>query len=406
MRIGIIGGGAAGMITAYLLSKNGHEVEIFEKQDILGGHIRTVNKNLKVDGVSKDLLLEGGVIEFSYNFHRFRTILDELHVPYETVDIGTGLFLKNGKRFLSPTMINQNSHGSTKILEYMKFWGLHITSIFQTRKLKNMDPKALRNLTMADIVDQDKLATKWLKLLMMYCYSISYHSIPDFSAEIALFNLKNYMQADWFRIKGGVFTYIEKILDQFSGKVHLGITITGIIRKDDQVSILLEDGEKLTLDKVVFATPPDQVLKLLSDPGDDERKWFSPWKENQAVTIIHTDSSIYEPYAIKRASEFDFFEKENDWGYNALLNQVCGIPNGNLYYLSFNLRDCIQPEKIVHEIAHTTPWYTVEAMKYREEIIHNNGANNTYFAGAWLTDGLHEGAVKSAFRVAELIEKN
>ncbi len=403
MKIAIIGGGAAGIITAHMLNKNGHEIEIFEKQDILGGHIRTINKNLEVEGIASDLYLEGGVIEFSNQFHKFQALLDELHVPYEPVETGTGLFLKDGTHVLSPFMIKQNYKGLAKFQEYLRFWGLHLSSVSLAKNLKKLDQDDLRKLNLSEILKKDRLAEKWIKLLMMYCYSVSYDSIPKFSAEVAVFNLKNYMLADWFRIKGGVYSYIEKILDQFKGKVHLGTTIEGINRKDDRVSVVLENGESITFDKVVFATPPDKVLNLLSDPKETELKWFSPWKENIAVTTIHTDSSIYIPYNINRPSEFDFFEKEHDWGYNALLNQVCGISTETPYYLSFNLQDRIHSQKIVKEIEHFTPGYTANAVKYREEIILNNGANRTYFAGAWLGDGLHEGAVKSAIRVSELI---
>ena len=47
MRIAIIGGGASGMVTAYLLDKQGHQVTVFERQPALGGHIRTLNKNVQ-----------------------------------------------------------------------------------------------------------------------------------------------------------------------------------------------------------------------------------------------------------------------------------------------------------------------------------------------------------------------
>jgi protoporphyrinogen oxidase len=41
MKIAVIGGGASGMVTAYQLDQQGHHVTIFERQPILGGHIRT-----------------------------------------------------------------------------------------------------------------------------------------------------------------------------------------------------------------------------------------------------------------------------------------------------------------------------------------------------------------------------
>jgi uncharacterized protein len=47
MRIAVLGGGASGMVTDYLLDKQGHHVTVFERQPILGGHIRTLNKNVQ-----------------------------------------------------------------------------------------------------------------------------------------------------------------------------------------------------------------------------------------------------------------------------------------------------------------------------------------------------------------------
>jgi glycine/D-amino acid oxidase-like deaminating enzyme len=49
MKIAVIGGGASGLVSAYLLDKQGHHVSVFERQPMLGGHIRTLNKNVKPD---------------------------------------------------------------------------------------------------------------------------------------------------------------------------------------------------------------------------------------------------------------------------------------------------------------------------------------------------------------------
>ena len=59
--------------------------------------------------------------------------------------------------------------------------------------------------------------------------------------------------------------------------------------------------------------------------------------------------------------------------------------------------------RILHIQQHHTPFYTVEAFQHRQEIIKNNGELNTYHVGAYLGDGLHEGAITSAIRVAETI---
>ncbi len=42
-------------------------------------------------------------------------------------------------------------------------------------------------------------------------------------------------------------------------------------------------------------------------------------------------------------------------------------------------------------------------MRTREEIMATNGQHDTVFAGAWLYDGLHEGAIRSALEAARLL---
>ena len=73
-KIAVIGGGIAGLCTAYWLKKAGHQVEVFEKSDQPGGAIRTVNENgflaelgpnsaLETSEVLKNLVSELGLDE-------------------------------------------------------------------------------------------------------------------------------------------------------------------------------------------------------------------------------------------------------------------------------------------------------------------------------------------------------
>ncbi len=60
----------------------------------------------------------------------------------------------------------------------------------------------------------------WLKMLLMYAYSMPYQSIDNFPAEIGIPMLRQSdMFTKWDRIVGGVYTYIEKILAQFTGQI-------------------------------------------------------------------------------------------------------------------------------------------------------------------------------------------
>ncbi|MBH8554762.1 FAD-dependent oxidoreductase [Nostocaceae cyanobacterium CENA357] len=403
MKIAIIGGGASGMVTAYLLDKNGHHVTVLEKQHILGGHIRTLNKNVKPNQSDCDQLLEGGVLEFPRVFHNFLSLMRELEVELEPVYIGSALLLKDGRHFLSALVTKKNFVGIQHLLEYFRLYTLYAGATGLWLKTHFLHIQNLYNQPISQYLKSQCIRNYWLKLLTMYSYSMPFELIDNFPAELAIPILRDYVFVDWVRIKGGVYSYIEKILERFKGNILLNVEVKEISRQPSSVKIGLLDGATYLFDKVVFATPPDQVMKLLSDPTNAEIQRFSTWKNNHAKTVIHTDTSMYAKHHIKQASEFDFFQTDNGWGYNAYLNQLCGIASSLQYNLAFNLDDLIAKDKILHVQEHETPLYTVESFRYRNEVIMTNGENNTYHAGAYLGDGLHEGAITSAIQVAQLI---
>ena len=403
MRIAIIGGGASGLVTAYLLDKQGHHVTVFEKQPILGGHIRTLNKNVKPEQSNYDEFLEGGVLEFPSNFHNFLNLMKELQVELEPVDLASTMYFKNGRHIHSATSIRNNFTRIQRLIEYLRLDGLYARSAGFWLKTHFAQIPQVYNRPLSYFLKTRCVRNTWIKLLTMYSYSMHFELIDDFPAELGILSLRDYVFIDWFRIKGGVYSYIEKILQRFKGEVRLNVNVADISRMNDGVKIELSDGATFGFDKVVFATPPSRVLKLLLDPTEAEIRRFGAWENNQITTLIHADTSMYDRYGIKQPSEFDFFETAGGWGYNAYLNQLCGVSSDVKYSLAFNLESLINPDKIVQCLEHDTPLYTVESFQYRDEVVDTNGENHTYHAGAYLGDGLHEGAITSAIRVARLI---
>ena len=406
MKIAIIGGGASGMIAAYLLDRQGHQITVYERQSVLGGHIRTLNKNMTAPTKCPELL-EAGVLEFPVAFINFLELMQDLEVPLEPVEVGSGLFFQDGQHYLSAGMIGHNFHGLKKWREVLHTEGLYARSLGLWLKTHLARLENLRGQPLSAYLTPESAQTTWVKLLTMYSYSMPYETIADFPAELAIPALRRYVFSHWVRIPGGVYSYIEKILARFSGEVFLDTTIAGVHRSCHGVQIKGrcegDDGFNHAFDKVIFATPPDQVLPLLANPQPDEVRRFRDWQPYEATTMMHSDRSLYEPYGIQQGSEFDFFQTEQGWGYNACLNQMCGVTSNQAYSLAFNLQDRIAPEKIIHIQPHHAPFYTVAALQHRPEVIATNGDNHTYHVGAYLGDGLHEGAVTSAMTVAQAI---
>ena len=239
MKIAIIGGGASGIVTAYLLDKQGHQVTVFEREPILGGHIRTLNQNVLPNQSNCHLVLENGVLEFPTTFHNFIALMTELEVELEPVNIGSALFLKNGNHYLSKVAIDRNFTGIKKLLEswQMNLFYLRSASLFIAAKF--WDTINFRNRSLADSFQQPSLQHTWLKLFAMYSYSIPFSQIDDCPAELVVPTLRDDIFVDWVRIKGGVYSYIQKILDRFKGEILLGVEVAAIRRTETGVSIVL-----------------------------------------------------------------------------------------------------------------------------------------------------------------------
>jgi len=408
MKIAIVGGGAAGMTTAHLLDKV-HEVTVYEKQPILGGNIRTINKNVTCEGLDPNITLENGVIEFERDhFPNFHKLMHHLQVPIEEVPLSSELFLANGHHYKSAAAIhNGYSMKWKRLIESLKLTPVVLSYLVFVIQIMFANQHSIRHRPVSDYLG-NSISDKWLKMMLMYAYSMPYKTIADFPAEIAVPLLRHSgMLTKWVRIIGGVYSYIEKIVLQFQGSIYCNTSISGISRDSTGVEIQLADGTLHHFDKVVFATTPDQVLALLTDPTDNEIRRFNAWKANVIDTVIHTDTSIYKHFGVTYFGEFDLFENKlnSDCGYNAYLDRLCGInaEADTHFSLAYNLNQYIDPDKIIDLQQHHSPGYNVEAIRYRQEVLESNGENNTYHTGAYLYEGLHEGAITSAIAVSTLL---
>ncbi len=404
MKVAIVGGGAAGLVTAYLL-RGRHELTVFEACNKLGGHVRTLGENVRCERVPPRVLLDAGVIEFDeHHFPSVGRLLDELKVARRAAPGTTALFLADGRHFRSLENIEL---GSGSWIERVAATARVLPVAPQKRRFERrtqaLSAAELHAHSIGDYLEAGTYAT-WLRMLLMYAYSIPYAQTGNIPAALAVPVLRAFTgTVNWTAIVGGTYAYLRRITEATHARYLLDARIEAVSRAGGGVEIRLQSAETLRFDAVVFATPPDQVLKLLADPTPAETRRFAGWRANHIHTVIHTDASLYARRRAGYFSEFDLFETpDGGAGYNAYLNRLAGLgPDHPVhYFLAYGLDHEIDPDSIVHEQAHHTPLYTVEALRYRVEVIETQGEGHTFHAGAWLGNGLHEGAVTSAVQVS------
>jgi len=404
MDIAIIGGGAAGMVTARLLD-DVHDVTVFERDSVLGGHVRTLNGNVPCSALPAEVHIDAGVIEFDRrHFPRFHALMAELDVRMAAVPATSGLFLADGSAWHAPERLRREFPGAVRrAREAARHLPLLAARTLFLARVAGASTADLVERSVDDFLGDDVFGT-WLKMLLMYAYSIPYQRVGDIGATLAIPMLRRFVHdSDWTRVVGGVWTYFERICATLRGRVVTRAEVVRVTRRPGGVEITVAGDTPRPFDAVVFATTPDRVLPLLGDPTEAEQHRFSAWRPNHAHTLTHVDTAIYARRAIAYRSEFDLFvTPQGAHGYNAYLNRLCGLDDFRAphYSLAFGLDDEIDPGTVLHRQAYCTPGYTRDALRPREEIIRANGERGTWIAGAWLYDGLHEGAVVSAERVA------
>jgi len=87
-------------------------------------------------------------------------------------------------------------------------------------------------------------------------------------------------------------------------------------------------------------------------------------------------------------------------GYNVYMNDFCKMDTSTPYSYAYNLGHLLQSDEIIH-----TENHVVSPMEKWEPIVKDAiqmtaGDQSTYFAGAYLGNGLHEAAITSAINAS------
>lgn len=404
MRVAVVGGGASGLAAAWLLDA-AHEVHLYEREAMLGGHIRTVGGNVPGPMLPPGVRLDAGVIEFDRaDFPAFHAWMAVLGVNVRRVpEVGScNLFLADGRHFHSPGALTTEHPG---LLARVEGFSRLVPLMLRLRRFRaqiaTVDERA--SASMAPFLSDDDFSV-WVRCLLMYAYSLHYDEVRDLSAALAMPMLRRFLDAnDWTHIPGGVSTYVDAVARSLRGVVHLGARIAA--RRDPEgVTVSHADGAEERFDHLVVAVPPHRVLDLLADADAVERAWFATHTGHVVHTVLHHDPGPYRRRGVHAPTEFDLFElADGGHGYNAYLNRLAGLPDpGTVAYgLAFDLGAEIDPAAVLHTQAHDVGLYAAGAIALRPEVMAGNGRRRTWHVGAWLGDGLHEGAVRSALAVGE-----
>ena len=407
-KIAVIGSGISGIAASYLLSSK-YNVHLFEKNNRLGGHTRTINvlsdNNLAID--------TGFIVFNDKNYPDLVKFFNHIDVLTANSDMSFAVsdnfrnIEYSGKNFKTLFAQYKNIFNP----QYIKM----IFEIYKFYKLcKNTNLNALNEyITIDKFLDLNNFSSYVRKLhiypLLSSIWSNNHNDVLNFPLKLFLnffnnhdlFNFKNRPQ--WKYVLGGSNTYIKKILDLKLFNYTLNSNISEIIRSKNQIKIIKENGDEKFFDFLVIATHADQALKLLQHPTDEEKNVLSNFDYTNNSAYLHSDDDLM-PKNIKTWSSWNFINNaESDENYTLTywMNNLQNLKSDKEYFVTINPSKV--PKKIHNETVFQHPKFSINTSESQNKIRNLQGVNNTFFCGSYQGFGFHEDGIQSAAFVAKMM---
>ena len=410
-RIAVIGAGISGMAAAHELAKD-RQVVLFEAEQRLGGHART-----RMAGKHGDQAVDTGFIVFNYaNYPHLTTLFAELDVPVTESNMSFGASINGGA------------------FEY----GLASLGALFAQPKNMVNPKFLRmirdvlnfNKNGVRLAKEDGLTVEGLiKRLGAGPYFRDYYLLPlsgaiwstpvekimDFPAHAMMTFFENHAllgitgQHQWFTVKGGSQEYVSRLGISMAERgvvMRLGTPVEGVRRMANSVEIKAPGSDWEGFDAVIFATHSDDSQSMITDPSADETAILGAVKYQPNSIVLHSDTSIMP----KRKSVWSSWvysedaDKQTDRiDLTYWMNKLQPWLTDDPLFVTLNTTRDIDPALIWDKVTLRHPVYDLAALGAQQAAPKMNGANNTWFCGAWMKNGFHEDGIGSAMDVVAAI---
>jgi predicted NAD/FAD-binding protein len=413
-KIAVIGGGVSGLGAAYALSDT-YQVTLFEAENRLGGHARTV-----FAGKNGQQPVDTGFIVFNYpNYPELSQLFSELNVPIAKSDMSFGASLKDGTieyalRNFDAIFAQRKNVLNPRFVKMV--WDINR---FNTIGLTVADDESL---TIGQFLQRlktgDWFRDYYLLPLSGAIWSTPTEKILDFPAYAMLQFFKNHAllsrsgQHQWYTVKGGSREYVnrlENVLAQKQVEIRVKTPVASVTRHQTGVIVKTYSCEPQTFDEVVFATHSDDTLSLLSDPSKFEQRNLNSIKYQNNDVVLHSDVNVM-PKLHKCWSSWVYTERKGkntdkiDLTY--WMNSLQPIPLDDPLFVTLNSTHNIDQNQIYDQVTMRHPVYDAGVLSSQKDLSLNNGHNRTWFSGAWMKNGFHEDGLSSGLDVARSILAN
>uniref|UniRef100_A0A6N2MNV6 Amine oxidase domain-containing protein n=1 Tax=Salix viminalis TaxID=40686 RepID=A0A6N2MNV6_SALVM len=374
MKVAVVGAGISGLVSAYVLAKAGVEVVLYEKDDYLGAHAKTVS----FDGADLDL----GFMVFNRKWAVRFVCTEEEYVK--------SVLLENDSR---------NYRFKDDVLSYLEM-------------LEN-NPDVDRNETLGKFVKSRGYSELFQKTyLIPVCRSIwscPSEGVMSFSAFSLLSFFRNHHflqlfgQPQWLTVARGSHSYVNKVrekLESWGCQIRTGCEIQAVSTTDEGCAVLRRDGLLEMYNGCVMAVHAPDALELLGKQATfDEKRILGAFQYKYSDIFLHRDKKLM-PQNSAAWSALNFLgSTDNKVCLTYWLNVLQNIDEkGQPFLVTLNPNHAPDHTLLKWSTGHPVP--SVAATKASLQLDHIQGKRRIWFCGAYQGHGFHEDGLKSGMVAA------
>ena len=396
MRIAVIGAGVSGLGAAYVLSRAGHDVHLFEREPRAGGHVNTVVH----DGIALDT---GFIVSNERNYPLLNRLFDELGVAVQRSEMSFSVTCEScgleyaGRRPFAQWR-NAASTRFTSLLWEIGRW-------LRTAR-PSIDGGAYEETSLSDYLVERRYSRAFRRHFIVPLTSALWSAAPSRALEIpAAYAIRFFdnhgmlglRRHRWQTVAGGAQTYVRALLSHVQF-VRTAVPVRGLRRDEDGVLVRTAADELERFDRAVVATHADQGLALLEDPSPTELEILGAFEYMPNEAILHTDSSLLPRSTAAHASWNYRVDGDQRSTVTYYLNRLQRLDSDVDYLVTLN--QDVRDEHVLGRYAYQHPRFTVDAMRAQDRLGELSGARFTEYAGAYFGNGFHEDGLAAGVRAA------
>jgi predicted NAD/FAD-binding protein len=400
-RVVVVGSGIAGLGAAWTL-RDVAEVVVLEAGSHIGGHADTVDVPTGSGTIPVDM---GFIVYNDLTYPHMIRLFDEIGVPVTDSDMSFALsspeFEYSGDAVGLFGGLNWSRPDSYRLLK----------AILRFRDVAREhldDPRTIGHFV-DDLDFPPVFRDRYLLPMAAAIWSSPHIDAADIPAGTLLRFFDQHRLLDitgrptWRTVSGGSREYVRRLVDAAGAPVITDAPVTAVDRHAESVTVHTRSGDAYEADHVVFACHADTTIGILGEGAtDDERKVLGAFQFSNNHAVMHSDRRLM-PRARRTWSAWNVLETEPGEPVTVTywMNRLQPLSTDQDIFVTLN--PPFRPDLIHRTAWYSHPVFDPDAIAAQVRLPDIQGAQRTWFCGAWSGYGFHEDGLESGMAVGRAL---